>query len=456
MSPLNLLLLCDYQTEIAATVRDHIRALETHSRHRYHRLSMLGDIPPGLDLARFDGAVIHYTLFACHDYYLSPAARARLAAFRGLKAIYIQDEYRVVDASIAAMREIGINLLFTCVPEPETDKVYGGDRLPGVAKVNVLTGYVPEGLAEREVLPAAKRPIDIGYRGRNVPAWLGELGQEKQRIGIRMAQDAPHSGLRADISFREEDRLYGNAWIKFVARCKAMLGVESGSSVFDFTGEIQRNVERHLRHAPETGYEELRQLYFADAEGRIDLAQISPRCFESAALRTLMILYEGKYSGVLEPWRHYVPLKKDHSNMAEIVAVLRDPDRLTAITECAYREIALDPRYSFATAVKAADAAMEVALRPAMLSSVPPYGEAEFARIAAPDFKIRRRRAHRRLMQFLFRLIFSTLLRRASPAQRARVEWRLRRIYGGLGLRARVKWRLRQIYGALGLRATPR
>src|ERR1051325_4567662 len=220
--PLNLLLLCDYQTQIAATVRDHITALEKHSRHRYYRLSMLGDIPPGLDLARFDGAVIHYTLFACNDGYLSPAARARLAAFSGFKGLYIQDEYRVVDASIKAMREIGIDLLYTCVPEPEIDKVYGGDRLPGVAKVNVYTGYVPEGLAQLAVLPTAERLVDIGYRGRNVPAWLGELGQEKQRIGIRMAEDAPRYRLNADISFREEDRLYGNAWIDFVARCKAM------------------------------------------------------------------------------------------------------------------------------------------------------------------------------------------------------------------------------------------
>src|SRR5437764_380792 len=83
-------------------------------------------------------------------------------------------------------------------------------------------------------------------------------------IVIRMAADAPHYGLVTDISFREEDRLYGNAWTAFVSRCKAMLGVESGASVFDFTGEIQRKVERHLWDAPETPYDELRERYFAD------------------------------------------------------------------------------------------------------------------------------------------------------------------------------------------------
>jgi hypothetical protein len=434
--PLNLLLLCDYQTAIAATVRDHILALETHSRHRYHRLSMLGDIPPALDLTRFDGIVIHYTLFACSDSYLSPASRARLAAFTGLKAMYIQDEYRVVDASIAAMREVGINLLFTCVPEGEFDKVYSPTKLPGVAKVNVFTGYVPENLARRKVPPTAERPIDIGYRGRNVPAWLGRLGQEKQLIGMRMAEDAPRHGLVTDISFREEDRLYGDAWVDFVLRCKAMLGVESGASVFDFTGDIQRNVERHLWHAPDATFDELHDRYFAEAEGRIDLAQISPRCFEAAALRTLMILYEGNYSGVLQPWRHYVPLRKDHSNTAEVVAVLRDPGRMTEITERAYEEIALNPRYSFAHAVSETDQAIEAALRPEMLSTRAPYPEAEFLRAAAPDLKTRRRLVHRQLMHLMRRLIFAKLLGNASAVRRERVEWRLRHIYGALLRRA--------------------
>ena len=430
--PLNLLLLCDYQANIAATVHDHIAALEAHSRHRYHRLSMLGDLPPALDLARFDGIVIHYTLFAWSDRFLSQSARARLAAFIGLKAMYIQDEYRVVDASIAAMRDIGINLLFTCVPEPEIDKVYSPAKLPGVAKVNVLTGYVPEGLAQRKVTAASERPIDIGYRARKLPAWLGSLGQEKWVIASRVAADASRYGLVTDISYREEDRLYGAAWIEFVSRCKAMLGVESGASVFDFTGEIQRNVERHLRQAPDTSFDELRQRYFAEAEDRIDLAQISPRCFEMAALRTLMILYEGNYSGILQPWRHYLPLRKDHGNMAEIVAVLRDPTRLTEITQRAYDEIALDPRYSFAAAVQEADRAMEAALRPEMLSNRAPYRDAEFRHAMAPSLATRRRRAYRGLILLLHALIFAKLLRYASQLQRDRIEARLRQIRGAL------------------------
>jgi hypothetical protein len=430
--PLDILLLCDFRDDIAATVRDHIEALERHSRHRFWRLSILGDIPPGLDLSRFDAIVVHYTLVACHDSYLSKASRQRLGAFPGLKAIFIQDEYRFVDASIAAMREIGIHLLFTCVPEREIEKVYPEAKLPGVTKVNVLTGYVPEGLAERKVPDPVTRKVDVGYRGRNVPAWLGELGQEKVRIGKRFAQDAVRYGLVCDISYREEDRFYGDAWIDYLCKCKAVLGVESGASVFDFSGEIQRQVDLHVAREPHTPFETLSELYFKEQEGRISLAQISPRCFESAAVRTLMVLYEGEYSGILVPWRHYVPLKKDHSNMEEVVAVLRDPARLSAITDAAFREVALAEANSFRAFVAKVDLAMEERFEHQMASAGTRWTAAAFSQSVGYDFKTLRRRIYRWAVQNTYTLIFRWVLGWTSPGQRDRIHRHLRQIYNFL------------------------
>lgn len=431
-APLNILLLCDYQSSIAATVADHIHALCRLSENRIYRLSILGHIPRNLDLARFDAVIVHYTLVACMDFYLSREARARIAQFTGLKALFIQDEYRHVNASIAAMRELGIHVLFTCVPEPEIEKVYPESKLPGVRKVNVLTGYVPAELLDRKVPPFEARPVDVGYRGRSVPAWLGELGQEKWRIGLRFLQDAARYGLSCDISYREEDRLYGDAWIDFLTRCKAVLGVESGASVFDFTGEIQYGVERHLARAPNTPFETLRDLYFRDAEGKISLAQISPRSFESAALRTLMILYEGEYSGILKPWRHYVPLKKDHSNMDQVVAVLRDPARCREIIECAYREVALDPENSFRAFVQKVDHALREAWRPEMAAAQACYGPKHFRLITALNPTTIRRRASRRLMTKLHWLVYGVILARMSPETRERLRPHIRRVYRAL------------------------
>jgi hypothetical protein len=99
----------------------------------------------------------------------------------------------------------------------------------------------------------------------------------------------------------------------------------------------------------------LRDRFFAGREDQIDIAQISPRVFEAIALRTLIIAYPGRYSGVLEPWRHYVPLDKDHGNMAQVAAVLRDPERVAEIITNAYAEIALNPAYSYGAMIEVFD-----------------------------------------------------------------------------------------------------
>lgn len=422
MRPLEILLLCDYRGGIAATVREHVDSLVRCSAHHVRRVSILGDLPPHLDLGHFDAVVIHYSLIACHEGYLSAGARAALWKFRGLKAIFIQDEYRFVDATIAALREIGVDILFTCVPQDEIEKVYSSDRLPGVRKINVLTGYVPERLLSRVVKPYAERRIDVGYRARKVPAWLGELGREKYEIGRNFQQDASRDGFVLDISFREEDRLYGDGWVEFVCNCKAMLGVESGASVFDFSGEIQRKVEAHERRNPGVEFQTLKELYFADAEGKIALNQISPRCFEAAALRTLLVMYEGEYSGRMQPWRHYVPLKKDHSNHAEVVAVLKDPVRAGEIIEAAYREVASNSGNTFRAFVAEFDGVISSAFEPQQHASLPYLTDRDFDTLATPGWVARRRWITRSIIEAGYRLLFSTVLGHAKPETREIVQ----------------------------------
>jgi hypothetical protein len=378
---LQLLLLWDQVRVTADNVRQHVAALQTYSTHRVHPVPVLGVLPPGLQLDRFDGLLVHYSLDVRHEGCVSPAMRRAIAGFTGIKAMFIQDEYRHVDRTIAAMQTMGIHVLFTCVRAEEIESVYPVLKLPGVIRHNVLTGYVDESLLGLSVPDPVTRPIDIGYRARKLPAWLGELAQEKWNIGQRVAEDAPRFGLTIDFAHREEERLYGKHWIDFMTRCKATLGVESGSSVFDFSGEVQRAVESDVDRDPGLTYEQLKNRHFGHLEGRIRLNQISPRCFEAAALRTLMVLYEGEYSGRLQPWRHYVPLRKDHSNFGEVVSVLRNPERIIEITKNAYEEVACAEHNSFRAMVREFDqviAEASVRCNPALL---PAYTDGQLERI---------------------------------------------------------------------------
>jgi hypothetical protein len=259
------------------------------------------------------------------------------------------------------MRSLGIGVLFTCFPQDQVDLVYPRSALPELRRVvTVLTGYVPARLLSRDVAPHHARPIDVGYRARRLPPWLGRLAREKSEIADRFVADAPDYDLRVDISTDESDRLYGEDWIRFLSRCKAMLGVESGSGVVDVDGSIEAQVRAYLGAHPGATFEELHRRFLGDADGRIRMNQISPRCFEAAALGTLMVLYPGAYSGVLEPGRHYVPLAKDHSNMAEVVDAIRDPETWHRVTSQARAEVALNPAYAYSAMATLVDDALEL------------------------------------------------------------------------------------------------
>jgi len=440
--PLEVLLLCDCPARVADTLHDHLATLVGGSRHHVRMAEAFGDSLSGLDLDRFDAIIIHYSLVLSNDDYVAPALRAKLKASRALKAAFIQDEYRHIDRTLEAFRSIGLDVLFTCVPQPATETVYSSASLPGVTKINVLTGYVPALLLALPVMSYPERPIDVGYRARKVPAWLGDLGQEKWTIGRRFLDDAQRYGLRCDISYREEGRLYGDDWIRFLSRCKATLGVESGASVFDFSGTIQAAVDSDVRREPDISYAELKRRHFDAVDGLIDQRQISPRCFEAAALRTLMILYKGRYSGLLEPWRHYVPLEKDHSNMDEVVSVLRDPVRAEVIVDAVYKEVACNPGNQFAAHTAVFDDALEAGWTARNKVPAAGYTDASFAAAVKPDAATRRRRKVRNAITYAHYALFGILLRRLPEHRRDAVSRylvgsllptvsRLRRLFGG-------------------------
>lgn len=352
-TPMRVLLLCNYDPFNAAMVSDHINALHLYSQHEVVVFPSLvayhGNLPDDIALDLFDAVIVHYSLFLAVDAYVSAKTRHKLQRFSGVKAIFLQDEYRFVEESLARIRDVGFDIIFTCVPENSIELVYPADALPGVQRVNVLTGYVPASLLSYAPIPLTKRRYDVSYRGRKYPAWHGSLGLEKWKIAEKFKRDAWRYGLKTNISFRERDRVYGRDWVALLQNSRAVLGVESGASVFDFTGGISARVETvaALLSKKDASYEALRTRYFADMEGKIPLEQISPRIFEAIALRTLCILYEGDYSGILVPWRHYVPLRKDHSNMDEVVAFLKDPWKVGEVVADAYSEVAMNPEYSY-------------------------------------------------------------------------------------------------------------
>ena len=88
---------------------------------------------------------------------------------------------------------------------------------------------------------------------------------------------------------------------------------------------------------------------------------VSPRVFEAAATGTCQILFEGKYSGVVEPWVHYLPLHKDFSNFDEIIRLYRDEEVRRQLVQQAERDLIASGAYSYRHFIAQFDAGLETA-----------------------------------------------------------------------------------------------
>jgi hypothetical protein len=162
-------------------------------------------------------------------------------------------------------------------------------------------------------------------------------------------------GLPVDIEWDDSRRIYGSDWSRFLEDANATLGTESGSNVFDEHGAIRAAIEQAQREDPGVTYAQIRERFLEGEEGRIRMNQISPKIFEAIACRTALVLFEGDYSGVIKPGRHYLSLKKDFSNLDEILGRLQDHGFLEELTARAYRDIIESGRYSYGAFVYALD-----------------------------------------------------------------------------------------------------
>jgi hypothetical protein len=359
---LRVLLLADDRESHAATLLEHIDALRRFSRHDVHVFNPRALARTRtLSLEGFDAVVIHYSLMILSDHYLNAPLRAAIARFGGVKIQFIQDDYRQVAEMWERMRELGTDVLFTLVPERELDTVWPEHELPGVRRTTTLAGFVPSAADRYPSAPLDDRPLDVGYRGRTLPPWLGILGQEKAWIAKGFEARCAVAGLRCNVAWTEGARIYGNSWFEFIASCRVTLGTESGASITDFDGSIEQEARAYLAAHPDADFWDVHRAVLEQYEGNVQMNVVSPRIFEAVALRTGLVLFPGEYSSVLKPDRHYIPLEKDFSNFWEVVERIRDTKGLQEIIEQAHTDIVDSGLYGYDTLAAALDDALEEA-----------------------------------------------------------------------------------------------
>lgn len=359
---MNVLYFYNATQTYTGTVFEHISSFQKYSSHysffahqdQYNNLS--------INFNCFDAVVVHYTIRLPFDQ-ISDQNATLLSEYKGLKVLLIQDEYDHPHRVWDWIRRLGIRLVFTVVPKDGISLVYPPQEFPGVRFVSVLTGYVPENLPTGLFQPPSKRQLIVGYRGRPLPIRYGNLGLEKVDIGMLVARYCESQKITHDIAWSEEARIYGPKWYEFVSSSRAMLGSESGSNVFDWDGTLATKIQEFRKYNPHSTDNVIYSTLIAPLELPGLMNQISPRVFEAIASHTVLVLFEGSYSGVVTPGEHFISLKKDGSNLEEVFRLLADGSYVDAMAERAYQDIIGSGRYSYQQFVSLVDEEMETSIR---------------------------------------------------------------------------------------------
>ncbi len=269
-----------------------------------------------------------------------------LAASKAVKLFFPQDDYNhsaLLDEWFVALNG---DAVFTALFDHRR-KLYpyatrAMDFFPG------LTGYVDDTkLPARRALakPFSRRTRLIGQRVTMYPARGGRFSRLKGETAEIVKRAALERGLPVDISTDPADVLLGEDWFRFLGDCKFCLGAEGGVSLWDRTGEISDAITQFLHSHPSASFDEIEAACFPDLDGGTVFSAVSPRLFEAATAGCCQILVEGTYLDVLKPYEHYIPLRRDCSNLDEVFELLMDENGAQRRAAAAYAVLVESPRY---------------------------------------------------------------------------------------------------------------
>lgn len=356
-SKLDVLLLAnsDYS---AGCCLDYINAIQNNSNHRVTVRNPMAKsrsdklfFRPYVSLKNdygknFDVIIIHYSICIIFRNYISFLLRKKIRNFKGLKIVIIQDEYRWINRIIKEMVYLNVDCIVSLLDKENINKVYNHPQLENKLMVSTLAGYVSNNWINRDVPKISERKKHIIYRGNNLPFWLGNGAHEKSVLSEKILENFDDIGLNLDVSSNPGDRIYGKDWLDFMKSGKCVIGLEGGASIFDFDGSIEKKVRKFQSENPKATYEKIHREYLSRFEDKVYYRMITPRSFEAIAMKTVQVLYPGKYSGILEPWKHYLPINRDFSNLNEVISAIKNDDFLQKMANQAYSEIIESQNYS--------------------------------------------------------------------------------------------------------------
>jgi len=350
-----ILVLHDMAKGSRRTNRDHVyNYAKYHPGHLYVFHSIKGPITEALKAFPFDGIIMNYCFLSnrASAYELQKDRWSYLADHPATKIAICQDDYTDHLSLDEWIRDMRCDVIFSPI-QKNLEVLYPTNWGKATFREG-LTGYTDH--AQIEELESYSRPfhertIDVGTRVRYLPPVFGRYGQQKGKAAEDFARKAAEAGFNVDISTRTEDVIFGSRWLQFLGNCKFTLGSKGGASMADPRGEIRVKVAEFMAKNPGASFEMVEQECFKGVDGHYVFAGVSPRLFESAALRTCQILTRDNYIGGMEPYVDYIPLDEDFSNIDEVFGLMRNEDACLSMIDSCYEKLIASKAFDYSAFV---------------------------------------------------------------------------------------------------------
>ncbi|MEM9060559.1 MAG: glycosyltransferase [Pseudomonadota bacterium] len=302
-------------------------------------------ITRGLREARFDAAIINFEALALIRYaHRLQGYIDKLSFIRNTCAVRIaitMDDYTgpgYLDQFLIAM---DVHHVHTPLPD-HVAALYPQSAAAGIRFHGTLTGYLDDAFVEKADQfrkPFADREIFFGNRIRYLPAEYGRWARMKGDMNARLGEILEARGHEIDLSFRHEDRIEGDNWVRFLCNMKFTVNPQGGTSIIDPYHKIVTAAAKFRRRKPDASFEEIEAACFPGEDGKHIMKASGPRLIQAAVCGVVQLMPVDEYPADLRPGEDYIVLEADMSNVDEALDVMADEERCRQIAENARERV---------------------------------------------------------------------------------------------------------------------
>ncbi len=329
----------------------------------------------------YDVIVLHHSMNGDTLNYLKPYVTA-LQNRRGKLISFVGNEVNLPTVKIAdkinCLQQIEADFIATQLLEEAGQWLYKDCK-----KSKVIS--VPHALNSKAFISQHNfidRKIDIGTRSARYGVYIGD--NDRNNIINYFHNKSSLFNLKVDLGLSSSQKRFNRQeWAYFLSSCKATLSTEAGSFYLEPDDKLIKTIHQYLKSKSskfvlpnetflrktyratvplflremiskalknkiiesdsvdqDVDFQEIYNKFFANAQkAPVYTKAISSRHFDAIGTKTLHIMYPGRYNDILTPGEHYFELKRDHSNVEDLLALLSDAKKVNNVTEAAYNHV---------------------------------------------------------------------------------------------------------------------